>query len=156
MVCCVNTVRSPEYSMAEDGMDLWVHLDQPLLKQGHPEQSAQARVQMAFDYLQGWRLHSLPLGSLCQHSVTFTVVSWCSAACVPVCAHYLLSCHWVPLKGALLCPLCTLPSAIGTDWWHTLETSLLKAEQSHLGLCPIIQIINEDVKSLNTSVNRAM
>lgn len=75
MVCCVNTVRSPEYSMAEVGMDLWVHLDQPLLKQGHPGQSAQAHVQVAFDYLQGWRLHSLPLGSLCQHSVTFTVVS---------------------------------------------------------------------------------
>ncbi|KAK4828375.1 hypothetical protein QYF61_026113 [Mycteria americana] len=32
----------------------------PLLKQGHLEPVAQDRVQTAFEYLQGWRLHKLP------------------------------------------------------------------------------------------------
>ena len=31
----------------------------PLLKQGHPEPVAQDYVQMAVEYLQGWRLHNL-------------------------------------------------------------------------------------------------
>ena len=47
--------------MAEVGRDLWRSSGPtPLLKQGHPEQAAQDCVQMAFEYLQGWRLHSLP------------------------------------------------------------------------------------------------
>lgn len=33
-------------------------------------------------------------------------ISWCSEGlfCVSVCAHWLLSCHWEPLKGTRLCP----------------------------------------------------
>ena len=32
----------------------------PLLKQGHLQPAAQDHVQVAFEYLQGWRIHSLP------------------------------------------------------------------------------------------------
>lgn len=39
--------------MAEVGRDLWVHLLQPPLQQGHPDQSAQDHVQVAFGDLQG-------------------------------------------------------------------------------------------------------
>jgi len=37
--------------MAEAVRDLWVHLLQLLLKQGHPEQAVQHRVQVAFEDL---------------------------------------------------------------------------------------------------------
>lgn len=39
------TRRALNHSLAEAGRDLWVHLVKPLLKQGHPEQSAQDHVQ---------------------------------------------------------------------------------------------------------------
>ena len=39
---------------------LWVTQPNPLLKQGHPEQAAQHRVQGGLEYLQRRRLHSLP------------------------------------------------------------------------------------------------
>ena len=39
---------------------LWVTQLNPLLKQGHPEQAAQHRVQVGLEYLQRRRLHSLP------------------------------------------------------------------------------------------------
>ena len=45
--------------MVEVGWDLKVVLSNHLLKQGHTEQAAQDRVQTAFEYLQGQRLHSL-------------------------------------------------------------------------------------------------
>lgn len=34
--------------MAEVNIDLWVHLAQPLLKKGHPEQGSQLHAQAAF------------------------------------------------------------------------------------------------------------
>jgi len=43
-----------------------------LLNQGHLETVSQDHVQMAFEYLQGWRTHSLRR-RLCQWSVTLTV-----------------------------------------------------------------------------------
>lgn len=61
----------------------------PLLKEGHSEQAAQG--QMAFEYLQRWRLHN-SLGNVCQHLVIFTAKSvlWYSdGTCVSVCAHCL-------------------------------------------------------------------
>lgn len=51
--------------MAAVGRDLWVALGQPLLKQGHPEQGAQAYVQAALGDPQGEGLIS-SLGNLCQ------------------------------------------------------------------------------------------
>jgi len=39
--------------MVEAGRDLWVHLADPLLKQGHAEQGAQDHIQAAFGDLQG-------------------------------------------------------------------------------------------------------
>ena len=46
--------------MVEVGRDLWRSFGPtPLLKQGHVEGVAQDCVQMAFEYLQGWRLHNL-------------------------------------------------------------------------------------------------
>ena len=45
--------------MAEAGRTVWVHLVQPLLQQGHPEQAAQDRVQAASEDLQGGRPHSV-------------------------------------------------------------------------------------------------
>jgi len=48
------------HRMAEVGRDLWRSSGpSPLLKQDHLEQVAQDHVQMASEYLQGWRLHSL-------------------------------------------------------------------------------------------------
>ena len=45
----------------EVGRDLWRSSGPtPLLKQGHLELAAQDHVQMASEYLQGWRLHPLP------------------------------------------------------------------------------------------------
>ena len=46
--------------MGETGGDLWRSSGPtPVLKQGHLEQVAQDCIQMAFQYLQGWRLHNL-------------------------------------------------------------------------------------------------
>jgi len=39
--------------MAEAERVLWVHLVQPQLQQGHPEQGAQVHIQLGFDGLQG-------------------------------------------------------------------------------------------------------
>ena len=57
--------------MAEVGRDLWVHLAQPLLQQGHPEQGAQAHVQAVLEDLQGGD-STAPLDSLRQCSATCT------------------------------------------------------------------------------------
>ena len=46
--------------MVEAGRDLWRSSGPtPLLKQGHLGQVASDHVQIAFEYLQGWRLHNL-------------------------------------------------------------------------------------------------
>jgi len=75
-----------------------------MLKQGHLEPVAQDHVQMAFENLQGWRLHNL-LG------LPVPVVSHlCSekTSCISVFAHCLWSCHRAPLGSAGLHFLCTL------------------------------------------------
>lgn len=51
--------------MAVVGRDLWVPLCQPLLKEGHPEQCAQAHVHVALGDPQGEALTS-SVGSLHQ------------------------------------------------------------------------------------------
>ena len=43
--------ESQNHRMVEVGSDLWVHLVQPLLKQGYPQQGAQAHTQAAFEDL---------------------------------------------------------------------------------------------------------
>jgi len=48
-----------KHRIVEVGRDLWRSpIPTPLLKQSHLEQAAHDHVQMAFEYLQGWRLHS--------------------------------------------------------------------------------------------------
>jgi len=83
--------------MAEVGRDCWVHLIQPLLKQGHPEQCAQVYVQADFEDLQG--RDPTALWAACARLQSHTQhrsAAWCSGgtSCVPVCAHCLLSWHW--------------------------------------------------------------
>lgn len=47
--------------MVEFGSDLWRTIwFKPMLKQGHLELTAPDHVKMAFEYLQGGRLHNLP------------------------------------------------------------------------------------------------
>jgi len=47
--------------MAEVGRNLWRSSSPiPLLRQSHLEPVAPENVQMAFEYLQRWRLHNLP------------------------------------------------------------------------------------------------
>ena len=48
------------HRLVEVGQDLWTSSGPtPLLRQGHLEPVAQDRVQVAFEYLQGGRLHNL-------------------------------------------------------------------------------------------------
>ena len=44
---------SQNHKVVKVGRDLWVHVAQPLLQQGHPEHGAQGRVQAALEDLQG-------------------------------------------------------------------------------------------------------
>lgn len=56
--------------MFEAGRHLWRSLrPTPLIKQGHLEQFAQDHVPIAFEYVQRWRLYSLPwqLGPVLSH-----------------------------------------------------------------------------------------
>ena len=53
--------ESQNHRMSGVGRDLWGSPSPtPLLKQGHPEQAAQDRVQAGLEYLQRRRLHNLP------------------------------------------------------------------------------------------------
>ena len=76
--------------MAEVGRELWRSSGPtPCLKQGHLALAAQARVQMAHDCLQGWRVHH-SVGNLCPWSVTLTVkkcflLSRGNLLCVSLC-----------------------------------------------------------------------
>jgi len=48
------------HRLTEVGRDLWRSSGPtPLIKQGHLEPVVQDHVQTGFEYLQGWRLHSL-------------------------------------------------------------------------------------------------
>lgn len=65
--------------------------------------------------LQGWRLHNVsgqhvPMFSHTQH----ISASWSldGIPCVPICAHCLLSWHWIPLKRTWLEPLGALYAGI--------------------------------------------
>jgi len=88
--------------MTEVGRDLWrSSCPTPLLKQKHLQQIAQDDVQLAFEYLQGRKLHNLPGQPVPvlshSHIQAKPPVSW-----APVCAHCFLSCHWTPLQRAWL------------------------------------------------------
>jgi len=49
------------HRMAEVGRDLWrSSCSTPLLKQGHLEPVDHDCIRVAFEYLQGWRVHKLP------------------------------------------------------------------------------------------------
>ena len=82
---------SQNHKMIGVEMDLWVHLLQPLLQQGHPEQGAQGHVQAALEDLQGRdpTASGQPVPALHQISASLFL----EGTCVSVCAHYLLSCH---------------------------------------------------------------
>lgn len=103
--------RSHDHKMAESGRDLWrSSCPTTLLKQGHLEPLAQDPVYMAFEDLQGQRLHissgqPVPvLGHLYnKKKKVFPDVQ--TISCVPVYAHWFLFCHWAPLKMACLSSL---------------------------------------------------
>ena len=57
--------------MAKVGRDLCVHRAQPLLQQGHPQQGAQAHVQVTSGDLQGGD-PTASLGNPCQRSIICT------------------------------------------------------------------------------------
>lgn len=61
--------------MIEAGIELW-RLGGPtlLLHPSHPEQAAQNRVLLAFEYLQGQRFHSL---SVLSHTYSEKNLFWC-------------------------------------------------------------------------------
>lgn len=78
--------------MAEARWDIWIHLVQSLLNQGHQSRIPSHPVQVAFEYLQGCRFHNLC--SLC--SITST-----TQKCIPVFRENLLCCSLCPLLHAL-------------------------------------------------------
>jgi len=58
----LHMMSSQNHRIVVFGRDLWTSSGPiPLLKQGHLEPVARDHVQVAFEYLQGWRLHSLSL-----------------------------------------------------------------------------------------------
>lgn len=87
----------------------------PLLNQGHLEPDAQNHVQMAFKFLEEWRLHNLSGQSVPElghpHSeILFHDVQ--NLLCFSLCTYCLWSCHWLSLKRAWFCPFCTLAPGI--------------------------------------------
>jgi len=111
--------------MAEVVQDCWVHLQQSLLQQGHPEQSAQDSEDPQEETPQ-------PLWATCtsgplpaQHRVTV----WYSEGTsdVVICTHCFLFWHWAALQRAWFCPPSFFPSCICGCWWHHPESFLLQA-----------------------------
>lgn len=70
-----------------------------------------ALIQVAFEYLQGWRFHNSPgkLVTVLSHPYRKKSLPRFSqrTSYMSDCAHCLLSCSWVPLKRAWFHPLCT-------------------------------------------------
>lgn len=88
---------------------IWHYYSLILYQSGHPEQDAQGHGQVAAGEPQG----EGPTASVqpMQHSAEVLPV-FRGSLYIPVCAHGLLTWHRVSLKGAWLCPLCTvLPEA---------------------------------------------
>ena len=108
----------------------------PLLKEGHLKLIAQDHVQMAFEHLQGVRLHNLsgqPVPVLCDpHSKKVFPHVQREPPVFQFVPHCLWCCHWAPLKRAWFLPLCTPPSCIYIHWGYPSKLSLLQAEQSQL------------------------
>lgn len=97
--------------MAEVERDLWVHLIQSLLKQGHPELSNHHHIRVAFEDLQEESsTASLVILCHCYHKpvkmcfLMFTENFLCSRLC-----SFPLTRHWTPLERAWLPPLYVLP-----------------------------------------------
>jgi len=100
--------------MVEVERDLWrLSGLTPLLRQGHLDLLVWDHLQVTFEYLQECRLNYLS-GQPVPVLIHLHSVSQCSegTSCVSVCAHYLLSCYWAPLKRAWFHPLYTLSSDI--------------------------------------------
>lgn len=104
--------------MAEVERDLWVHLIQSLLKQGHPELSNHHHVRVAFEDLQEESFTaSLVILCHCYHKpvkmcfLMFTENFLCSRLC-----SFPLTRHWTPLERAWLPPLYVLPLKKKKRW----------------------------------------
>lgn len=100
-----NYHRIPE--TAEVDKILWrSSCPNPQLKQGHLQPAAQDFVQTSFEYLWGWRFHSLSgwVVAMLGQPHSEKRVFWCSdrASCVSLCACCFLPCHWAHLKRAWL------------------------------------------------------
>ena len=128
---------SQNHGMAEVGRDLWRSSSPtPLPKQGHLERIAQDCVQMAFEYLQGWRLHKVcgqpvPLLGHPHSEKVFPhvqeeppVFHFVPIASCPVTGHL-----WKEAGSVFLSP--SLQIFMYTDKFPP-EGSLLQAEQSLL------------------------
>lgn len=83
--------------MVEVRRGLWRSLSPiPLLKEGCLELVGMVCVQMAFECLQGWKLHILPLQPVSVLSHPHSKKLWHPdrVTSVSVCAHWLWYCHW--------------------------------------------------------------
>lgn len=101
----------------QNGWVQWGHLGPSgpiLLQQEQLKQGAQARIQAAFEVLQGDSITSL--SNLWQCSITFTAQNCLLMFCANLL--FLLSWHWAPLKRAWLHFLRTLHSSIYSHWQH--------------------------------------
>lgn len=102
------------------GRGLWRLCSPPTLAQA--ELIAQVRVQIPFQYLQGWRLHRCsgwPAPVLLHpHSQRCLLTLGERVLCL-ICANCLLSYHWTPLKRAWLCGFDAILSGIYPHWSGT-------------------------------------
>jgi len=99
---CQSHNPSQNHSMAEAGSAPWVHLAQPLLQQGPPQQGAQAHVQVPSGDLQGGD-PTASLGNPCPRSIICTAPKW-----------------FLVFRGNILCSsLCPLPLAPSQSQDHS-------------------------------------
>lgn len=100
--------------MVKIGKDLWVHLVQCLLQQGHLEQGAMPRRLLKIS-----KKTPLSLWTACA-SAPSPAQEMFPSVCLDI--SFVLQfvpftpCTWRTLKGAWVCPLCTLPSGFYRHW----------------------------------------
>ena len=121
--------------MAEAGRTQWMHQAQPWLQEGHPEQLPRPTSGRLWEISEDETPQ--PLWAACARApapAQHRSAAWCSNSIsyVSVCAHCFLSWHWVLLKRAQFCALCTLPSGIRMCGRDQPETSFLQDEQFQL------------------------